>query len=48
VHNVSDVRQVEIYTAEPIVPGPCHVEAEIGVAKLKSIDRQVFKISQPN
>jgi hypothetical protein len=22
VHNVSDVRQIEIHTAEPLVPGP--------------------------
>jgi hypothetical protein len=22
VHNVSDVRQIEVHTAEPLVPGP--------------------------
>jgi hypothetical protein len=24
VHNVSDVRQIEVHTAEPLVPGPSH------------------------
>jgi hypothetical protein len=35
VHNVSDVRQIEIHTAEPLVPGPSHVEVEAAIAKLK-------------
>jgi hypothetical protein len=35
VHNVSDVRQIEIYTAEPLVPGPSHLEVDISIAKLK-------------
>jgi hypothetical protein len=35
VHNVSDVRQIEIYTAEPLVTGPSHLEIEISIAKLK-------------
>jgi hypothetical protein len=35
VHNVSDVRQIEIHTAEPLVPGPSHLEVEISIAKLK-------------
>jgi hypothetical protein len=35
VHNVSDVGQIEIHTAEPLVPGPSHLVAEIAVAKLK-------------
>jgi hypothetical protein len=25
VHNVSDVRQIAVHTAEPLVPGPCHL-----------------------
>jgi hypothetical protein len=29
VHNVSDVRQIEVYTAEPLVPGPSRLEVEI-------------------
>jgi hypothetical protein len=35
VHNVNDVRQIEIHTAEPLVPGPSHLEVEIAIAKLK-------------
>jgi hypothetical protein len=35
VHNVRDVRQIEIHTAEPLVPGPSHLEVEIATAKLK-------------
>jgi hypothetical protein len=35
VHNVSDVRQIEVHTAEPLVPGPSRLEGEIAIAKLK-------------
>jgi hypothetical protein len=35
VHNVSAVRQIEIHTAEPLVPGSSHLEVEIAIAKLK-------------
>jgi hypothetical protein len=35
VHNVSDVRQIEIHIAEPLVPGPSHLEVEISIVKLK-------------
>jgi hypothetical protein len=35
VHNVSDVRQVEVHMAEPLVPGPSRLEVEIAIAKLK-------------
>jgi hypothetical protein len=28
VHNFSDVRQIEIHTAEPVVPGPIHLEVK--------------------
>jgi hypothetical protein len=35
VHNISDVRQREIQTAELLVPGPSHLEDEIAIAKLK-------------
>jgi hypothetical protein len=35
VHNVTDVRQIDIHTAEPLVPGPSHLEVEISIAKLK-------------
>jgi hypothetical protein len=33
VYNVSDVRQIEVYTAEVIVPGPSLLEVEIATAK---------------
>jgi hypothetical protein len=35
MHNVSDVRQIEVHTAEPIVPGPSCFEVEIAIANLK-------------
>jgi hypothetical protein len=35
VHSVSDVKQVAINTAEPLVPGSNPFENEIAVAKLK-------------
>jgi hypothetical protein len=35
IHNISDVRQIEIHTAEPLVPGPSHHEVEISIATLK-------------
>jgi hypothetical protein len=35
VRNVSDVRQIEIHTAEPLEPGPSHLEIEIAIATLK-------------
>jgi hypothetical protein len=34
VHNVSDVRQIEVHTAEPLFPGPSRLEVEIAIAKL--------------
>jgi hypothetical protein len=35
VHNVSDVRQINVHMAEPLVPGPSPLEVEITIAKLK-------------
>jgi hypothetical protein len=35
VHNITTVRPIEIRTAEPLVPGPSHLELEIAIAKLK-------------
>jgi hypothetical protein len=35
VLNVSDVRQIEVHTVEPLVPGPSRLEVEISIAKLK-------------
>jgi hypothetical protein len=35
VHNVSDVRQIEVHTAEPLVPRHSHLEVEIAITKFK-------------
>jgi hypothetical protein len=35
VHNVSDVRQIEVHKAEPLVPGPSRLEVGIAIVKLK-------------
>jgi hypothetical protein len=35
VLNVSDVRQIEVHAAEPLVPGTSCLEVEIAIAKLK-------------
>jgi hypothetical protein len=36
VHTVSDVRQIEVHTVEPLVPGRSRLEVEIAIAKLKT------------
>jgi hypothetical protein len=35
-HDVSDVRQIEVHTAELLVPAPTCLEVEIAIAELKS------------
>jgi hypothetical protein len=35
VDNISDVKQIKIHTAEPLIPGPSHLQVEISIAKLK-------------
>jgi hypothetical protein len=35
VHRVSDVRRIEIRTAEPLVPDPSPFEVKIAIARLK-------------
>jgi hypothetical protein len=35
VHNVSDVTQIEVHIAQPLVPGPSRLEFQIAIAKLK-------------
>jgi hypothetical protein len=35
VHRVSDVRQIEIHTAEPLVPDPSTFELAVAIAKFK-------------
>jgi hypothetical protein len=34
--NVSDVTQLEVHAAEPLLPGPSRLEVEIAIAKLKN------------
>ena len=36
VHGVSEVRQAEIHTAEPLVPEPSALEVDLAIEKLKS------------
>jgi hypothetical protein len=35
VHNVFDVRQIEVHTAEPLITGPSHLQVQIAIGKLK-------------
>jgi hypothetical protein len=35
VHNISDVRQIEVHMAEPLVSDPSRLEVEIAIVKLK-------------
>jgi hypothetical protein len=35
VHNVSDVRQIEVHVDESLVPGTSRLEFEIAIAKFK-------------
>ena len=36
LHGINDVRQAEMQTAEPLVPGPSAFEFEVAIEKLKS------------
>jgi hypothetical protein len=35
VHSVSDVRQIEVHTAEPLAPGPSRLEVKIAITKFR-------------
>jgi hypothetical protein len=35
MHSVSDVRQTQIHTAEPLIPGPNPLKVEMAISKLK-------------
>jgi hypothetical protein len=35
VYDVRDIRQIQIHTAEPLVPGPIHLGVEIATAKFE-------------
>jgi hypothetical protein len=38
VHNISDFRQKEVHTAEPLVPGASRLEVEIAISKLEKYE----------
>jgi hypothetical protein len=38
VHSISDVRQLKIHTADPLIPDPHPSEVEIAIVKLKSYE----------
>jgi hypothetical protein len=42
VHNVSDVRQIEVHMAEPVVPGPSRLGVEI--ARQEAIHKLVNSV----
>jgi hypothetical protein len=48
VHGVSDVRQAQINTAEPLVPEPSVLEVELAIEKLKVTNHQVSIKFQQN
>jgi hypothetical protein len=46
IHGVHDVRQMDIHTAEPLVPEPSLVKVEIAIGKLKSYKSPVTDQNQ--
>ena len=48
VHEVNDVRQIEIHTAEPLVPEPRAFEVVMVIEKLKRYYRLILFKSQQN
>jgi hypothetical protein len=50
VHGVSDIRQAEIHTSEPLAPEPSAFEVELAIEKLKKnhTNQQVLINSQQN
>jgi hypothetical protein len=48
VHGIHDVRQIDIHTAEPLLPEPSLVEVEIAIGKLRSYKPQVLIRFWPN
>jgi hypothetical protein len=48
VHGVGDVRQIEIHRAEPLVSYLGPFGGKIGIATLKSINRQVVMTFRQN
>jgi hypothetical protein len=48
VHGVNDGGQLEIHTAEPLVPEPSVFEVELAIVKLKVTNHQGLIRSQQN
>jgi hypothetical protein len=48
VHRVSDFRQREIHTSEPLVPDPSSLEVESAIAKLRKYESPVVIKSRQN
>jgi hypothetical protein len=48
VHGVSDARQAELHTSEPLVPEPSVLEVELAIEKLKSHNHHVLIKYQHN
>jgi hypothetical protein len=46
VHGVNDVRQIEIQTAEPLMPEPSALQIQLANEKLKITNHQVLVKSQ--
>jgi hypothetical protein len=42
VHEVSDVRQVEMHTAEPLISELCPFKVDVAIEKLKGINHQIL------
>jgi hypothetical protein len=53
VHNVSDVRKIEVHRAEPLIPGPAPFKVEIAIAKFKKckspvkVKKQSYPCNRP-
>jgi hypothetical protein len=43
VHNINDVRQIKVHTAEPLVPGLSRFQAEIVIIKFEK-----YRVRQAN
>jgi hypothetical protein len=48
IHGVYDVRQMDIHTTEPLVPGPSLVDLKLLLESLKDINPQVLMIFRLN
>jgi hypothetical protein len=46
VHNVNYFRQIEVHVAEPLVPGPSHLEMEIAIARLRKYESPAAELIQ--